>query len=478
MNLQCFRSINIAAPTLNGLSAHSSVSIETVSGEQYSFLLKAKYERELPQESLSLLRVAFAMPMLNYGLFTDEIVLHYPISKADFDLLNDLLKVFSADIFINKLVRRKNLYVKPEFLPAPHEVTLENAKPRAKICAEDIVENKVVSSKFNENACGVLSSGGKESLLTFAMLKEAGADVYALYVNESGGHWRTALPAYRFFKKTEPKTRRVWTNVDRFYNFMLDHMRIIKPNHREIWADTYPIRLCIFPVYVFLLLPLFSLEGIGNLLIGSEFDDPRIKPYLNGIRHYFGVYDQTQDFDSRMAEWYKQRMPGLIQWSAVRPISGLIVERILTKRYPQFASVQRSCHSCRVAGENILPCGKCSKCLGVLLFLCANDVDPLIMGYGPEDVKALPRRLLETALRLDEDEKEHALFLAGFGENFGAKEHAHVEAIHIHPESCNMQHVPARFRHALLSIMKEYTKGFTALEDNTWVFKPDPFTKL
>ena len=201
------------------------------------------------------------------------------VSDSDISLLNDLLEIFTKDIFINKLVRKKNPYILPQFLPLESEVTNENACPLAKIIPSALCEDAPISQGAKENSCGVLSSGGKESLLTYAMLKEIGAEVYPLYVNESGGHWRTALTAYRQFVKNEPNTTRVWTNVDRFYTFMLDHMRIIRPDHRKVWSDTYPIRLCIFPVYVFLLLPVFVHRKIGNLLIGSELDDPRTSPF-------------------------------------------------------------------------------------------------------------------------------------------------------------------------------------------------------
>ncbi len=250
------------------------------------------------------------MPILNYGLFTKEIKLMFPVSASDFSLLNDLLKIFTRDIFINKLVRRKNPYILPQFLPLEDEINNENARPLAKITPLTLTEDIPISQGCANNSCGVLSSGGKESLLTYAMLKEIGAEVHPLYVNESGGHWRTALTAYRQFVRDEPNTTRAWTNVDRFYTFMLDHMRIIRPDHRKIRSDTYPIRLCIFPVYIFLLLPIFARKKIGNLLIGSEFDDPLVSPFFKGIRHYFGVYDQTQDFDLRMEQWYMKRLPG------------------------------------------------------------------------------------------------------------------------------------------------------------------------
>jgi hypothetical protein len=474
MNLQCFDSIAVSEPALQGDSVDTKISCINTTGEQHFFHLRFKYEEPPSQNQLPLLRIASVMPLLNYGLFTREIRLEWQVTEADFSLLNDFLDVFSKDIFINKLVRKNNQYVLPQFLPSTSEVSEPNARPMAKIVVVSLVEDVPISSEFNEKSCGVLSSGGKESLLTYAMLKEVGAEVHPLYVNESGGHWRTALPAYRYFRDNYPNTARVWTNVDRFYSFMLDQMRIIRKDHRKIWADTYPIRLCIFPVYVFLLLPIFAKRRIGNVLIGSEFDDPRMSPYFAGIRHFFGVYDQTQDFDVRIEQWFSKRMPGMRQWSAVRSISGLIVERILTCRYPELARVQRSCHSCRFDQSALLPCGKCSKCQGILLFLLANDVDPSIMGYNEADVSALPARIREGNLRLDEDEKEYALFLAKLLPNLKDQKTRHIETIHINKPTSDLQLLPARFRLPTLEILAEYTKGFSTLEGESWVTLPEP----
>ena len=474
MNLQCFKSITVSEPALQVNSVQTKVSCINTAGEQHSFYLRFKYEEPPGQNQLALLRLASVMPLLNYGLFTKEIRLEWSVCKADLSLLGDFLDVFSKDVFINKLVRKKNPYVLPQFLPSTSEVTEANAHPTAKIVPACITEDVPISVEFSENSCGVLSSGGKESLLTYAMLKEIGADVHALYLNESGGHWRTALPAYRHFKKNYTNTVRVWTNVDRFYTFMLDQMRIIRKDHREIWADTYPIRLCIFPVYVFLLLPIFAKRRIGNILIGSEFDDPRMFSHFAGITHFFGVYDQTQDFDVRTEQWFSKRMPGMRQWSTVRTISGMIVERILTSRYPEMARFQRSCHSCRFNHKDLLPCGKCSKCQGVLLFLLANKVNPSIMGYSKADISALPARVAEGNLRLDEDEKNYALFLSKFQPNLN-HETLHIETIHINKATSDLQLLPVHFRKPLLEILMKYTKGFSALEGESWVAAPEPF---
>jgi hypothetical protein len=79
------------------------------------------------------------------------------------------------------------------------------------------------------------------------------------------------------------------------------------------------------------------------------------------------------------ADWY--------QWSALRNISGLIDQKILVQRFQDLAKQQRSCHSCHMKNNEIYPCGVCSKCLGILLYLLANKTDPTIMNYRKKDIE-------------------------------------------------------------------------------------------
>lgn len=440
-------------------------------GQKKTFTLMLHYEQKLSYAYLPLLRIAFAMPLLNYGLFAERILLQFPLSPSDLSLLNDLNKIFCRDIFVNKILRRRADYILPEYLPNEQTVSIQNAQPKAPIESTNVTKDRILFHGMHTKSCGVLSSGGKESLLTYGLLTELKADVHPVYVNESGGHWKTALTAYRYHTKINPLTCRVWTNVDRFYVFMLDNLSFIRPDHRNVRADTYPIRLCIFPFYIFILLPIFANRHIGNLLLGSELDDIRIQPLYKGIPHYCGMYDQHQDFDLRMNDWYNIRMPGLRQWSALRTISGLVVERVLTERYPQLARVQRSCHSCHSKKSKIVPCGTCSKCYGVLLFLMANKADPRLMGYTSSHIQSFLDNVKTTALRLDDDEKNHSLNLLFKSDatKTNTPSTNHVECLHINTLTSDQTLIPQRFRQPLLRILKRYTTGTYTLKDGVWI---------
>ena len=468
-DLVCFSSIELSEPEIYRNSVKTNLTLNKINGDKSSFSIFLKYENKFNEKFLPLLRLAFTMPLLNYGLFSKKFKLNYPISKSDYEILDNLNRIFSKDIFVNKILRRRANYILPEYLPIEENVKSEDANPIAIIEPTKIYNDEEISSDIDKNSCGILSSGGKESLLTYGMLNEIGCKTYPLYVNESGGHWRTAIPAYRYHKLIDDKTQRVWTNIDRFYVFMLDNLKFIRPDHRKVWADTYPIRLSIFPFYVFILLPIFADKKIGNLLLGSEFDDLRTSPEYLGISHYYGIYDQHQDYDILMNKWSSSRIPGLVQWSAVRNISGLIVERILVKRYPRLAKYQRSCHSCHFENNEIVPCGICSKCMGVLLFLLANKLDPKIMNFKNQHIDNFFENVKPSNLRLDEDEKNQSFYLMGNKEKISnIKPIDHVEKIHINKKTCNPTFIPEHLRLKIMNILNNYTTGKCELKNDKW----------
>ena len=84
------------------------------------------------------------------------------------------------------------------------EITEANANGITRLIAKKVIPN-AEDKKFsmNNGKVAVLSSGGKESLLTYSILKEAKFDVHPIFFNESGD---TA-----FFLLTQ----RHWPNMQR-----------------------------------------------------------------------------------------------------------------------------------------------------------------------------------------------------------------------------------------------------------------------
>lgn len=416
----------------------------------------------------NLARLMVSMPLINYGLFADEIRFNFPLTSEDRAYIKDNMDIISRDIFVNKICRRRADFIKKEYIPSEDDIKPENAETRARLVFSGTSDEKFSSAFFRDRAA-VLSSGGKESLLTYGLLKELGKEVYPVFFNESGGHWRTAMPAYRGMLKNEKNTKRIWSNIDRYYLFMLDHLKIIREDHRKVRADTYPIRLFIFGPYIFSMLPIFIKYGIGNILLGSEYDDPRADYSYRGIRHYFGIYDQSVDFDVYNTRYFNSKGIRIRQWSIVRPITGLIVERILIKRYHNLYRYQRSCHSCHIEDGEIVPCGTCTKCLGVMSFIIANDGDPREINYREEHIRSLEQNIKNTQLRLDPDEREHTFYLLGRkGFDLDGKEHPHVEMLHFDERNSPMDHIPEDYRD-VFSIYRDYVKGAVVLKGTEFI---------
>ncbi|MGC9191674.1 MAG: hypothetical protein ACP5GT_03275 [Conexivisphaera sp.] len=472
-DLTCFDEIRVRDLRVERRRISAEYYLRTIGGSELRYRLIHSYEEELdPGLSAEVAPLMVSVPAVNYALFSRRISFEVPLAERDAEFLAEMSDVTARDIFVNRIVNRTG-YVREEYLPDPSEVGPEDARSRAELAFPELRDPAALPPP-DPSKCAVMSSGGKESLLTYGVAREVGCDPRPCFLNESGHHWFTALRAYRWFRANEPRTVRVWSNVDRLYSFVEGNMRIIRREAlRRRRPEVYPVRLFFFEHYVLSCLPVLLREGVGNVLLGNEYDDPSGLTYeLNGIRHYYAVYDQSQEFDVYMTRWFRSRGWRIRQWSAVRPLSGLVVERVLSRRYPELFRLQVSCHSAHAEGGEVLPCGTCFKCNGIQLFLLANGVDPREIGYREEHVRGLPQRVAEGRVRLDRDELEHAMALASreSGLRFpGGREHPHVEMLQFDDRNSRFDAAPPEFRERIWSIYEPYTRGYAYLRGGEWV---------
>jgi hypothetical protein len=448
--------INVREPSIE--DGRFTISYE-VDGDKVQLL--AKYDRRVVVKQQDL-RMMALIPLVNYSLFVGEISANFNITQQDLDFLRNMMVVNSREIYVNKIIRRSEFFRK-EYIPKIPSYEEASYSPEIKIGIE---ENARVHVMKNDSVA-ILSSGGKDSLLTYGLMKEVGANVFPIFINESGGHWRTAVTAYNYFVKNERNTIRIWTTIDRFYRTMNLKVSALNDRAMKMWSDTYPVQLFIFPVYIFLSLPYLLNFGISGVLKGDEFDDPGSFVPENGIMHYNGIYDQTQPFDVEITNYFRSIGYDIHFYSILRGITGLVEERILFQRYPNLARLQRSCHSCHLERGEVIPCGKCSKCNGILLFLLANSIDPRKINYRERDVRDFKEHYDRRVLRLDENEKQHSLYLMSGGRS--GKPVEHVEKFHEDPDWCDPGLIDERWREKVIGIISQYTKGRTHLENGRWV---------
>lgn len=407
------------------------------------------------------------MPAINFTLFSRKLVLDFPASDNDLRYIERLVRTNNKEVFINKLVRRRYEFFRKEYLPEEVDVTEENAVGITTIERTGMHTEESIAPSGN-GSVAVLSSGGKESLLSYGLLNETGDRTHAFYFNESGGHWLTASTAYRYYSSNFPDVHKVWSNVDRFYRFFIRNLEILDQSAVGRRADTYPVQLFIFPVYVMAFVPVALSQGIGSIVLGDEFDDPREMSDYQGIKHYYGIFDQTHDFNRLMTAFLFGKGMDIALWSAVYPISGSLVEKILINRYPELFRLQRSCHSCRSISGRVTPCGKCSKCLGIIMFTLAAGGNPEEILYSRAAVSGLGENLARERMRLDSDELNLMKEKLGFS-GTATSGLDHVEGVHILPdESHSFEKIPERFRNGLKKIIQDYSKGDFFLVDQQW----------
>jgi len=452
-----------------------------------------RYEEEVfdPDDpgAINLASVIAAQVALNYGLFCREIVLNGPFDRHDRRLLAEMAANTAREIYVKKFLEPNPFLVGEAMSLVPEK---RDSYLTAELVYPDAEPSRTAPWETDRRRCIVLSSGGKESLLSEGLLTELGCETHPIFVNESGRHWFTALNAYRHFAANVPRTARVWTNSDRVFAWMLRHLPFVREDFASVRSDEYPIRLWTVAVFSFGVLPLARLRGLGRLVIGDEFDTTQ-RSSLHGIPHYSGLYDQSRFFDARMSRYFLRKQWAVNQFSVVRPLSELLVEKILFERYPDLQQFQTSCHATHTEGERVAPCGRCEKCRRIVGMLIALDANPTRCGYSESQISACLRALETAPPHQEAPAIDHlmSMLLQRGAIELSAKASRAVQPrpqvmkVRIDNERSPVDAVPVDLRGGLYKIFLEHADGAIRRNGRVWVetfplddpelYKPHPF---
>jgi hypothetical protein len=472
-SLKCFDRITVGE-TKAGARGFSAVYTLELDSVRKSYTLMQRYEEDVGVKGLEeVARLASIIPAVNYALFADEIRFEFPLHELDLEFFETVADATARDIFVNRIVNRTGL-IRDEYVPNPEEVEPEDAKPRAHVSVPETFTGTEIEHEGDPASSIVMSSGGQDSLLSYGLLAELGLRTYPCFLNEAGRHWLVALNAYRWFARNVPETKRVWSNVDRLFTFIERNMKIVVPNFQRRSKEIYPVRLFWFEQYAFSFLPIAIKHSVGNIVFGNEFDDfTGYQLEFRGIRHYCAAYDQSQEFEKYVTKWLAERGFQLKQWSPIRPITKLVVARVLSRRYPHLFKLAMSCHSPVYRGGRLVPCGRCFKDTGVILFLLANGIDPAVIGYDRRSYADLPRRILEHRYRIGEAELEHSAYLANsiWGLKLPrANPHPRIEMMLFDELSSHPDAIPyCEVREKIFDILEKYTTGYALFNGREWV---------
>jgi hypothetical protein len=425
-----------------------------------------------------------AQVALNYGLFADEIVFHGPFDDVDRRFLRDMAENTAREIVVKRFLE-PNPFLRGAAvgLPATKRRRYCHARIRFTQVRRQSPAGPVAPWSNDPSRCAILSSGGKESLLTLGLLRELGCATYPFFVNESGRHWLTALNAYRHLADSHPGTGRVWTNSDRVFAWFLRQLPFVRQDFATVRSDEYPIRLWTVAVFLFGVLPLLRRDGVGRLLIGDEFDTTR-RARHHGIPHYDGLFDQSRYFDLALTRYFQRKGCGIQQFSVVRNLSELLVQKTLAERYPGLSQHQVSCHAAHVDGERIRPCGRCEKCRRIVGMLVAFGLDPERCGYTARQVSACLTALAEAGVHQESEGAEHLVHLlhqqgllgpgaAGLG---APRPRPEVVALRFDPSRSPASAMPPDLGPRVWRILLQHAQGAVRRVGRTW--SPfDPFAE-
>jgi creatinine amidohydrolase/Fe(II)-dependent formamide hydrolase-like protein len=427
-----------------------------------------------------------AQAALNYGLFCGELRFHGPYDSLDRRFLRTMAENTAREIYVKKFLE-PNAFLLPTHEPLP--MVRQASYLHARLRFVDRTKTRREPDRWKRwaamrNRYCILSSGGKESLLSFSIIQEilshsefdqGRAQVHPIFVNESGRHWFTALNAYRYFERNVPHTARVWVNSDRLFAWMLRHLPFIRPDFSSLRSDEYPIRLWTVAVFLFGVLPLMRKHGLGRLLIGDEYDTS-VRVSHQGIRHYDGLYDQSIYFDRAVSTYFLQKGWAVSQFSVLRPLSEILIETILAKRYPDLQGLQISCHAAGKVDDRVVPCGRCEKCHRIVGMLTAIDVDPQRCGYTAGQVADCLKRIAVQGVHQEAACAQHLLYLliqkkavqpVADG-RIKARERSEVMRIRLDPDRSPVAAVPRDLRVPLYRIFSQYADGAVERIGRQW----------
>ncbi len=420
--------------------------------------------------SENLAALACAQVALNYGLFAREIVFEGLLDATDIEFLTAAARNTAGEIYVHKIAA-ENPFLDPGVAAEPFIPRRDYLQ--ARIVAD--MARPVAQPAGEARRHAVLSSGGKESLLSYGLLRELGVEAHPIFINESGRHWFTALNAYRWFQARVPETARVWTSADRMFNFMLRQLPFVRPDFARIRSDQYPIRLWTVAVFVFAALPVLLARRIGRLIIGDEFDTTQFSR-RQGVPHYHGLFDQSVFFDQMLSRFYRDKGLAIEQTSVLRNCSELLVEKVLAERYPELLALQVSCHATHVEGDRVLPCGICEKCRRIVAMTRALGINPRVLGYDDQAVARILEVLGSRGLSQEAPVMEHVAWLLKKrgdlpGSMIGrSRARAHPEVLKLRVDSTRspVTAIPGDLRHPLVSLLAPHAEGVVQRVGRKW----------
>jgi creatinine amidohydrolase/Fe(II)-dependent formamide hydrolase-like protein len=196
-----------------------------------------------------------------------------------------------------------------------------------------------------------------------------------------------------------------------------------------------------------------------------------------GIIHYDGLYDQSRFFDHALTRYFHRKGWAISQFSILRPLSELLIQKILVERYPDLQSLQVSCHATHKEGERVHPCGRCEKCRRIVAMLVALEADPSRCGYKQEQIASCLKNLPAKGINQESPGLQHLGFilkergLLTESSIVGVKPRRRPEIMKLRfdPEKSPVDDTPVDLRESLYWLYLEHAAGAVKRKGRVWI---------
>lgn len=262
-------------------------------------------------------------------------------------------------------------------------------------------------------------SFGKDSLLTYALAEELGLDPLPVFVDEPGfsqerGHKEILGRAFH----EEFGTR--LNILEHTTGLLRDDTHLGTEQNEYGWALQST-------EYALMMLPYARAYGAGYLFFGNEQSASSSYKDASGCWTVYPCYDQSSLWTGHISAMTSM-MTGtnpVRTGSLIEPLMDMMIQRILVRRYPEYAKYQMSCFAEGEAGKQDRWCCDCSVCAKMYLMCLGGGVDPGAVG--------LRNSLLK---------EEHVRFFSLFG---GESEFSYARTSLARDEQLFAFHCAARF---------------------------------
>ena len=238
---------------------------------------------------------------------------------------------------------------------------------------------KKIKAKLKERAI-LLFSFGKESLLTYGLLKEMKIEPILIFIKE---------PLSQFENIHKKKLAKDFFNdfKDKVCFFPID-LGLLRQNTGMYWGWEI-----ILSQYIFLLVPYLFYYQCKYLFLGNE---QSCNFYLPDKEGFFinPVFEQSLKAMEILQNIPKQFFIKTLISSLVLPIHEIFITYILHYRYSNIGKYQMSCFSEEETAKRNRWCGQCEKCARIYIFLKALNINPKKVNFVKKNMLSLKKEKL------------------------------------------------------------------------------------